>query len=96
MPSEAEIHLSRASAKLRAAVRGEISSAAGEVKTFEPEDLVRDLKANGLDILKLHVLDLGIQRLDLADTFKSRGVRSGPRTWRVPSIVEWPVIFPGK
>ena len=44
--------------QMRAAVGGEIGSAACQVEIFEQQDLIRNLEANGIDALHLHVLDL--------------------------------------
>jgi hypothetical protein len=48
-----------------AAVGGEIGSTACEVKIFEQQELIRNLEANGIDTLYLHLLDPGAERLDL-------------------------------
>ncbi len=47
--------------QMRPAVRGEIGSTSREVEVFDPQGLIRDLEANGIDIFYLHMLDLGAE-----------------------------------
>ena len=48
-----------------AAMRGEVGSAACEVKVLDLKNLIRDFEADGADTLQLHVFDLDIERLEL-------------------------------
>src|ERR1035437_1943668 len=61
---QAEVELFRAG-QVRAAVGGEIGSTACEVEIFEQQELIRNLEANDIDTLYLHVRELGAERLDL-------------------------------
>jgi hypothetical protein len=52
---------------MRPAVSGEISSTSCKVKVFDQHDLIRNLEANGTDILYRLVRDLEAQGLELGD-----------------------------
>jgi hypothetical protein len=54
---------------MRLAVGGEIGSTPRQVEAFDEQDLICNLEANGIDILYLHVLDFGAERLELGGGF---------------------------
>src|SRR6266446_4203852 len=52
---------------MRSAVGGKIGSASRKVEVFDQHNLIRDLEANGIDILYRLVRDLEAQGLELGD-----------------------------
>src|SRR5208337_1785001 len=55
---------------MRPAVGGEIGSTSCKVEIFDQQGLIRDLNANGIDVLQLHAVDLGAERLELGGGFE--------------------------
>ncbi len=52
---------------MRPAMGGEIGSTSCQVEVFDQHDLIRDLEANGIDILYRLVRDLEAERLEFGD-----------------------------